>query len=100
MLGGDHATGFSQGNIMILTEHTAQITAGEKDGSGAGNAGDTWFFPIMQGSSCCHEFRGLSAVSDLPGEAVNMAGTGTKHTIGHDITEPNVSVIIRKSSSS
>ena len=45
MLGGDHATGFSQGNIMILTEHTAQITAGEKDGSGAGNAGDTWFFP-------------------------------------------------------
>ena len=100
MLGGDHTTGLSQGDIVILTEHTAQITAGEKDGSGAGSTGDTWLFPVMQGSSCCHEFSGLTAVSGLPGEAVYVADTGAKHTVGHDITEPNVSVIIRKSSSS
>lgn len=100
MLGGDHATCFSQGNIMILTEHTAQIAAGEKDGSGAGSTGNTGLLPIMQGGSRCHELSGLPTVPSLPGETVNMAGTWTKHTVGHDITEPNVSVIIRKSSSS
>lgn len=85
---------------MILTEHTAQIAAGEKDGSGAGSTGNTGLLPIMQGGSRCHELGGLPTVPGLPGETVNMAGTGTKHTVGHDVTEPGVGAIIQKSSSS
>ena len=88
MLRGDHTTGFPQGNIMILAEHTAQITPGEKDGSGTGSAGDTRLLPIMQGSSRRHELSGLPAVSGLPGEAVNVAGAGTKHTVGQDFPDP------------
>ena len=62
---------------MILTEHTAQITAGEKDGSGAGSTGNTGLLPIMQGGSRCHELGGLPTVPGLPGETVNMARSQT-----------------------
>ena len=57
---------------MILTEHTAQITAGEKDGSGAGSTGNTGLLPIMQGGSRCHELGGLPTVPGLPGETVSF----------------------------
>ena len=48
MLGSNDSSGLTQSNIMILTKDTAQITAGEKDGSGAGSTGNTGLLPIMQ----------------------------------------------------
>ena len=75
MLRSNDSSGLTQSNIMILTKDTSEITAGEKDGSGAGSTGNTGLFPIMQGSSRCHEFSGLPAVPGLTGETVHMAGT-------------------------
>ena len=94
MLRSNDSSGLTQSNIMILTKDTSEITAGEKDGSGAGSTGNTGLFPIMQGSSRCHEFSGLPAVPGLTGETVHMAGTWAKHTVEHDVTEPGVGAII------
>ena len=88
MSGGNDPAGFAQSNIMILAEDTAQIASGEKDGAGAGSAGDAWFFPIMQGGSGSHEVGRLSAIPGLPREAVCMADSGTENTVGQDLPEP------------
>ena len=53
----------------------------------------------MQRGSGSHELGGLPTVPSLTGETVHMAGPGAKHTVGHDVTEPGVGIIIRKSSS-
>jgi len=84
---------------MVLAEDAAQAASGEKDGTGTRSTGDAWLLPIMQRGSGSHELSGLPTVSSLTGETVHMAGTGAKHTVGHDVTEPGVGIIIRKSSS-
>lgn len=88
MSGRDNAPGFSQSDIMILTENTAQIAPGEKDSAGAGSAGDTRLFPIMQRGPGGHEVGRLPTIPGLPRETVCMAGSGTENTVGQDLPEP------------
>lgn len=60
------------GDIVVLTEYAAQVTAGEEDATGAVVALETWLFAEMR-RDCVHEDVGADEAVASGFEAVDAA---------------------------
>ena len=78
---------------MILTVCAAQGAAGKKDGAASAGAGDTGFFPEVQGSPAEADLIRCSAESRSAGGAVCPALPRTERTGGIVVNSHGVSVL-------